>query len=274
MKEETVRILGHDIFIRFRINGSGRIPVFFIHGIGESSRCFIDAFGLPKDYDVIIPDLPGFGKSGRAGSVRDYSIESQIRILREIIRYFGLSDIVIVGHSYGGMLGTLLAADDTGGRIKKFLNVEGGIARDTVIQSLHALSALDEYGGDMERFGCWLREGGFRKSVLEDNESPSTIKYFDSVIECDPAAFAETAREICKALESRGNDGMNEVSRAYKNLKLPGVYCVGTRPVMDSAKRFLDENCLEYSVFNVASHWLMLDAREEFYAFLEGFIES
>jgi pimeloyl-ACP methyl ester carboxylesterase len=274
MKAETIGILGHDIFIRFRINGSGRIPVLFLHGIGESGRCFIDAFGLPKAFDVIVPDLLGFGKSGWAENNRDYSIESQIGILREVISHFDLRNIVLVGHSYGGMLGTLLSAENTGGRVGKFLNVEGGIAHDTAIQSIHALSVLGEYGGDMERFGYWLREGDFKKTVLEDMESPSTIKYFDSVVECDPAAFAMTAREVCAALESRENDGMNEISRAYKNLKIPGIYCVGTRPVMDSAKRFLDENGLEYRVFNVASHWLMLDAREEFYAFLEGYIES
>jgi len=274
MKAEKLRMLGHDIFIRFRLNGGSRIPFLFLHGIGESGRCFIDTFGLPKAYDVFVPDLLGFGKSGWAEDDHDYSIESQIQILREIIKYFDLRNVVLVGHSYGGMLGTLLSAQDEDGRIRKYINVEGGIARDTVIQSLHALSACDECGGDMEKFGYWLHEGEFKKTVLEDMESPSTIKYFDSVVECDPAAFARTASEICTALESRGNDGMNEVSMAYKNLRIPSVYCVGTRPVMDSARRFLDDNYLEYRVFNVASHWLMLDAREEFYAFLEGYIES
>ena len=274
MKADSVRILGHDIFIRFRINGGERIPVLFLHGIGESGRCFFDAFGLSKSFDVIVPDLLGFGKSGRSKDGQDYSMESQLGILREIIGYFDLRDVILVGHSYGGMLGTFLSARDTEGRIRKFLNVEGGIERDTAIQSLHALSVLDGYGGDMKRFGHWLREGGFKKSALEDNESPSMIKYFDSVVECDPKAFAETAREICAALESPGNGRMNVVAQVYGDLKIPKVYCVGTRPVMDSARKLLEENGLEYRLFNVASHWLMLDAKDEFYPFIEGYAGS
>ena len=118
MKAETVGILGRNIFIRYRINGSGRVPVLFIHGIGESGRCFIDAFGLPKEYDVIVPDLLGFGKSEKVRKDPDYSFSFQMEILREIIRHFGLNDIVLVGHSYGGMLGTLLSRRDSGVRSK------------------------------------------------------------------------------------------------------------------------------------------------------------
>jgi hypothetical protein len=123
-------------------------------------------------------------------------------------------------------------------------------------------------------FGKWLHEGGFRKSVLEDNESASTIKYFDSVTECDPEAFAQTAAEFIKRTEGEDEQGNNEISVAYKQLEVPGIYCAGARPVMDSTKSFLSRNNLEWKGFNVVSHWVMLDVKEEFYAFLEGYIES
>lgn len=274
MKEETVRILGHDIFVRFRINGNGRIPVFFIHGIGESGRCFFDAFGLAKKYDIIVPDLLGFGKSEKVKDSPDYSFSSQVKILREIMGLFGLKDMVLVGHSYGGVLGTFLCGDDDKGRIKKFVNVEGCITRDTLVLSTSAANAFEDCKGDVSEFGKWLREGGFRKSVLEDNESPSAIKYFDSVTECDPEAFAQTAAEFIKRTEGEDEQGNNEISVAYKRLELTRIYCVGARPVMDLTKSFLSRNNLEWRGFDVASHWVMLDAKEEFYAFLDGFIRD
>jgi hypothetical protein len=126
----------------------------------------------------------------------------------------------------------------------------------------------------VSEFGKWLREGGFRKSVLEDNESASTIKYFDSVTECDPEAFAQTAAEFIKRTEGEDEQGNNELSLAYKGLRLPRIYCVGARPVMNSTKSFLSRNNLVWKGFDVVSHWVMLDAKEEFYAFLEGYIES
>jgi pimeloyl-ACP methyl ester carboxylesterase len=272
MKAEYLNLLGHEIFVRYRISGSGNTPIFFIHGIGESGRCFFDAFGLPKKYDVIVPDLLGFGKSEKVKKNPDYSFSSQMKILREIIIRFDLTDIVLVGHSYGGILGALFSRDDNQGRIKKFVNVEGGIARDTLIESINAVSVLAEYKHDMRKFGGWLQKGGFKKKLLEDYERPSTIKYFDSVIECAPQAFAQTAVEICGRFESEDGEGNNEVSVAYKELEIPKVFCVGTRSVMASASRFLIRNNLGYKEFNVASHWIMLDKREEFYSFLDGFV--
>ena len=274
MKAEHFKLLGREIFIRYRIGGGNNTPVFFIHGIGESGRCFFDAFGLTKKYDIIVPDLLGFGKSEKVKDSPDYSFSSQVKILREIMGLFDLKDIALVGHSYGGVLGTLLCGDDDKGRIKKFVNIEGCITRDTLVLSTSAANAFEDCKGDVSEFGKWLREGGFKKSVLEDNESPSTIKYFDSVIECDPEAFAQTAAEFIKRTEGEDEQGNNEISVAYKRLELPRIYCAGARPVMDSTKSFLSRNNLEWKGFNVVSHWVMLDKREEFYAFLDGFIRA
>ena len=61
MKEERVKLLGNEIFVRHRIKYGGEPTVLFIHGIGESGRSFFDAFGLPQSYNIIVPDLLGFG---------------------------------------------------------------------------------------------------------------------------------------------------------------------------------------------------------------------
>jgi len=274
MQSERFNILGREIFIRYRINQSGRTPILFIHGIGESGRCFFDAFGMPKKYDIIVPDLLGFGKSEKVKDQPDYSFSFQMDILREVIDLFDLKDIVLVGHSYGGVLGTFLCRDDEKGRIKKFVNVEGCITRDTLVLSTNAVTALGQFNHGMSGFGNWLHEGGFKKILLEDNESASTIKYFDSVIECDPAAFAQTAEELVRRTEGEDESGNNEISLAYKDLELPRIFCAGTRPVMDSTKGFLSGNNLEWKEFNVVSHWLMLDRREEFYSFLDGYMRA
>jgi len=274
MKAEYLNLSGHGIFVRYKLAEKGATTVFFIHGIGESGRCFFDAFSFLSNYNVIVPDLLGFGKSDKVEINPDYSFSYQMKLIWELVDYLNLKNIVLVGHSSGGILGTLLCSQDKKRRIVKFVNVEGGIARKTTIQSLNAVRVLEEYNHDMAEFGKWLREGGFKKILLEDLESASTIKYFDSVIECDPQAFAQTAAEICRRLESKDDEGINEISKAYREIEIPKIFCVGTRPVMDDAKRFLHKNNLKMKEFNVPSHWLMLDKREEFYSFLEGFIAT
>jgi pimeloyl-ACP methyl ester carboxylesterase len=274
MKEEFVNLMGHDIFVRYRIKENGKPPVLFIHGVGESGRCFFDAYGLMPDNSVIVPDLLGYGKSEKIKTDPDYSFSKQLGILREMIEHFGLRDFIIVGHSYGGVLGTFLCRDEEKGMINKFVNVEGCITRDTLVLSSSVVRALGQCNGDMPEFGTWLHEGGFKKSLLEDNESASTIKYFDSVTECDPAAFAQTAEELVRRTKGEDEFGNNEISLAYKELDIPRIFCAGARPVMDSTKGFLTRNNLEWKGFNVASHWLMLDRREEFYSFLDGYIRA
>ncbi len=274
MKAEFVNLLGHNVFVRYRIKENGKPPLLFIHGVGESGRCFFDAYGLMLDNSVLVPDLLGYGKSEKVETDPDYSFSKQLGILREMIDYFDLRDLIIVGHSYGGVLGTFLCKDDDKGRINKFVNVEGCITRDTLVLSSSVMRALGQCNGDMKEFSAWLHEGGFKKSLLEDNESASTIKYFDSVTECDPEAFAQTAAELVRRSEGEDEIGNNEISLVYKGLELPRIFCAGTRPVMDSTKGFLSRNNLEWKGFNVASHWLMLDRREEFYSFLDGYIRA
>ncbi len=90
MKAEHFNLLGREIFIRYRMGGGGNTPVFFIHGIGESGRCFFDTFDMPKKYDIIVPDLLGFGKSEKVKDGPDYSFSFQVNILREIMGLFDL----------------------------------------------------------------------------------------------------------------------------------------------------------------------------------------
>ncbi|MCC6712214.1 MAG: alpha/beta hydrolase [Candidatus Dadabacteria bacterium] len=276
MKAEAINLLGFDIFVRHRIKEGGGAPVLFIHGLGESGRCFFDAFGLLKVRSLIVPDLLGFGKSQKAETDKEanYSLPRQVEILNALIGHFGLGAVFIVGHSYGGVLGTYMCRDDAEGVIKKFVNAEGCIARDTLLESSNAVSELESCGYDMAKFGYWLRDGGFKKRALEDFESASTIKYYDSVVECDPAAFAQTSLELTSRAAGEDEHGNNEISEIYRDLETPRVYCAGARPVMNSAKGYINANGLRLREFSAPSHWIMLDNREEFYAFVDGYLGS
>ena len=276
VKAESINLLGFDIFVRHRIKEGGGPPVLFLPGEGESGRCFFDAFGLLKNSSLIVPDLLGFGRSQKVETDKDanYSLPHQVEIMFALIGHFGLDEVFVVGHSYGGVLGTYMCRDDGAGIIKKLVNAEGCIARETLLESSNAVNALKDCGYDMAKFGYWLCEGGFKKGALEDFESASTIKYYDSVIECDPAAFAKTAAELVDRAAGEDKDGNNEISEAYRDLKVRRVYCAGARPVMNSTKGYITANGLDLREFSMPSHWIMLDNREEFYAFVDGYLRS
>ena len=61
----TLGVDGGVIFYRHTNIDPHRKTILFIHGLGDSSRVFREAFfeaGL-QDFNIIVPDLLGYGKS-------------------------------------------------------------------------------------------------------------------------------------------------------------------------------------------------------------------
>ena len=56
----------------YRLAHGPRTPVLYLHGIPTSSTDFNELLGLTSG---IAPDLPGFGRSGKAGHLR-YTLDA------------------------------------------------------------------------------------------------------------------------------------------------------------------------------------------------------
>ncbi|MCL2121546.1 MAG: alpha/beta hydrolase [Clostridiales bacterium] len=86
-------------------NGDNKQVLFFFHGWGASKEVFSPVMeALGERYRIIIPDLPGFGKTGepdKAWSGSDYGsfIQSFIEALS-----FGEKPFSVCGHSHGGRI--------------------------------------------------------------------------------------------------------------------------------------------------------------------------
>jgi haloalkane dehalogenase len=63
---------------------------------------------------VVAPDLVGFGRSDKPGSPGDFSYESHVHWLSGFVAAVGLSDAVVVGHDWGGLLGLRLVTGTQG----------------------------------------------------------------------------------------------------------------------------------------------------------------
>ena len=104
--EAFIKIKEKDIFYR-RI-GQGR-PVMLIHGFGEDGNIWKTQVDFLKDnYEFIVPDLPGSGKSDL---VDDMSMEGLGEVLFSLYQQLfpGKEQIIILGHSMGGYILLALA---------------------------------------------------------------------------------------------------------------------------------------------------------------------
>lgn len=87
-----------------RRRGTGGRRIIFLHGFsGDAEGCRELIETLPAQYDVIVPDLPGFGSSD--DPIFDSAgFKRVVEPLHELQRgCFGNEPAIIVGHSYGGM---------------------------------------------------------------------------------------------------------------------------------------------------------------------------
>lgn len=87
--------------IYYHMSGEGN-PLMLVHGFGEDSAVWdTQAAYLKDNYRLIVPDLPGSGKSPIA---KDMSMEGQAELLRQLLDHLGISKTCMIGHSMGGYI--------------------------------------------------------------------------------------------------------------------------------------------------------------------------
>jgi pimeloyl-ACP methyl ester carboxylesterase len=80
--------------------------VVFLHGLGLSGRVFDPVAALLPDARVVAVDLPGHGEDS-AVEARD--AVGTAEFVEAVMREHGVGDHVLVGHSMGGKIATLVA---------------------------------------------------------------------------------------------------------------------------------------------------------------------
>ncbi|MFD2682285.1 alpha/beta fold hydrolase [Bacillus seohaeanensis] len=82
--------------------GSGE-PLVLIHGIGEHKEGWRCQYDLADQYDLIIPDLRGFGKT-ELGDDKNPSIEIYARDILALLDHLNIQKAHICGLSMGGII--------------------------------------------------------------------------------------------------------------------------------------------------------------------------
>jgi len=103
-------VTANSIQIHYYRTGGDKPQVVINHGAGDDGLCWSHvALELEQDYDVILPDARGHGKS--ASGKGEYSTSQQVSDLVGIIQALKLDRPVIGGHSMGAETCLHLAAN-------------------------------------------------------------------------------------------------------------------------------------------------------------------
>src|SRR5687767_13377022 len=91
---------GSKIF--YRILGSGN-PVVLLHGFGEDSAIWKNQVDYLQDkFQLIIPDLPGSGKSTMDHG--PWTMDRFADAIKSILDQESINNCVFIGHSMGGYI--------------------------------------------------------------------------------------------------------------------------------------------------------------------------
>jgi pimeloyl-ACP methyl ester carboxylesterase len=107
MANGKVKIDGYSIAYARRGRGQ---PLMLIHGYPLDHRIWEDvAKELEGDYDLVLPDLFGFGDSKAVGA--DHSMIDYASDLRDLMDHLRMSAAIVVGHSMGGYIALAFARE-------------------------------------------------------------------------------------------------------------------------------------------------------------------
>lgn len=272
MQERFLQIEDGWLFVRHNDLNRPRPVLLFVHGLGESGMCFNEAFEFKDtgEYNLVVPDLMGYGRSSRAGN-GDYSMNSQILRLWRLMDVLGIGPFYFVGHSLGGDIGTFMASSDSRQRIQGFVNIEGDLTPQDIFFSNKVVTAAES--GNFER---WFQADFKEELVLKvwGGKWPSCRRYYASLQFARPEAFLANAKEIYQ--KNQALPGRREciTGLTYAQLKIPRVFCWGSESLAKGTLEFLESASLQHRKFEPAFHWPMIDQAEAFYGFVADFIRS
>jgi 4,5:9,10-diseco-3-hydroxy-5,9,17-trioxoandrosta-1(10),2-diene-4-oate hydrolase len=161
MSERTVRVGTKNIFVAEAGDGPA---VLLLHGGGPGASGVsnysrnIDA--LAQHFHVIVPDLPGYGRSSK-----DLDQSEPFRGLADAMRglldELGLDRVHFVGNSYGGAAALRLALD-TPDRVERMVLMgPGGVGTTRGLPTAGLQRLLGYYGGEgptLEKLETFIRQ--------------------------------------------------------------------------------------------------------------------
>ena len=202
----------------YKVIGNSRKTIVLLHGYLESMEIWNGfAEKLSENYKIIIPDLPGHGKSDIL--IDSPSVEKMAEIVKQIVVKEEVEKCTMIGHSMGGYV--LLA----------FLENYSSFLEAITIFHSSPYADNDEKKKNREREIAIIKEG--KKAQVYNNHFPNIFakenveKY---------SAEIENYKQVAKNMKDEGIiDALNAMknrkdrSDLLKNTKIPVQYIIGKK---------------------------------------------
>ena len=247
-----------DIYIEDE--GSG-FPLVLVHGFLGSSEMWEPQINFFKNYfRVIVPDLPGFGKSKEVKSHN--SIQSIANLLLKCLEEKKIDKFYLLGHSMGGMIVQEMAKK-SGNKISKLICYSTGPRGEMPGR----FETVDQSRDNLKKNGLEIMARNIAKTWFVKGEN---AKYFDICINAGKQASIETVDNALIAFKNwNGVDTL-------KNIKNKTLIVWGDKDKSYNLEQIktLEKNIPNSSlvVFNNCAHNVHLEEPEKFNNTIKHFL--
>jgi N-formylmaleamate deformylase len=250
------------INLHYTRTGGSKPPLIMLHGLTANGACWTEvARAFEEDYDVIMPDARGHGRSSRPD--HGYQYENFASDVFGFIEVLQLSSPILIGHSMGGMTAALVAS-----RRPELLRCL--ILADPTFLSLdlqHQVRKSDV--ADQHR--------RFLNMSLEDLVADARIKHPDrsmETIELIAKARLQTSINTFEVLTPPNPDYIQVVSA----IEAPTLLVIGgptgvVSPEVATSLQLLNPR-LRVEQISEAGHGLHYDQPERFVTIFQSFLRS
>lgn len=253
--------------ISYQIAGSGAV-VLLLHGFGEDSQELQAIFErLQNSYQVVLPDLPGSGRSPFAQSVAS-SIDAMGEAMLALMQSIGPTPFTVLGHSMGGYIALAMAAKQPQqlqamGLLHSTAFADSETKKETRYQAMHIIA--------QKGAAFFLRTAipGLFTPEFAKTQSAS----LDTLVQKGEQFEAAALIAYYQAMIDRPDR-----TSVLRQLKIPVLFMVGqwdkACPLEDLLQQVHLPEISEMHLLQHTAHMGMLEEPELFYSGIHSFLKN
>ncbi len=126
-----------------KVLGQGK-PLFILHGWGGKGESWLKtAEYLKNNFQIILIDLPGFGKT--EFPKKAWNLDDYCQLVLALIKEFAFEKITLLGHSFGGRIAIKIAAEHPDKLEKLILVSAAGLRHKFNLKTMLAGAVVSTY---------------------------------------------------------------------------------------------------------------------------------
>jgi pimeloyl-ACP methyl ester carboxylesterase len=242
--------------------GSGP-EIVWIHGLGEWSVSFdvVAQHRTLSGFSHTLPDLPGYGRSPWPDAPRDAGSDSLDDLANRLVGWLKEREpAVLVGHSMGGALATLVAERTP---VRGVVDVDGNISGGDCTYSGKAASYTAE---------AFAAHGftALRDEVYADSVSSPPLRGYHAALHLASAdVFHRNGVDLVRLSLSE------TLAPRLAALSVPSLFVAGVPGgICERSRALLDHHGVRWVGVSPAGHWVYVDQPDAFAAAVASFVNE